>query len=161
MKFNAWAVMGGIAALAVLGGTTVATYTGSRGIRNNNPGNLVYNPKIKWKGQTGTDGRFAVFSNPHDGIRAMTIDITGDIFKDGLGTLSKLIEVYAPRFENKTGNYISFVSKRVGLAPDASITRTHIPAIVAAMIQMENGTNPYPPALLNAAVAEGVKYVLG
>ncbi|HDF2344629.1 TPA: structural protein, partial [Morganella morganii] len=47
----------------------------SRGIRNNNPGNIDYRPANNWKGQLPYDKsiepRFCRFSAPEYGIRAI------------------------------------------------------------------------------------------
>lgn len=47
----------------------------TRGIRNNNPGNIDYNPANKWQGQLPMDKviepRFCRFESPEYGIRAL------------------------------------------------------------------------------------------
>ncbi len=47
----------------------------TRGIRNNNPGNIDHNPKNKWQGQLQHDPkiekRFCRFESPEYGIRAL------------------------------------------------------------------------------------------
>ncbi len=48
----------------------------TRGIRNNNPGNIDYNQRNAWQGQLGlglgvTKPRFARFDTPENGIRAL------------------------------------------------------------------------------------------
>ena len=46
-----------------------------RGIRNNNPGNIDYNPRNAWRGQLahspGIEPRFARFDTAHNGLRAL------------------------------------------------------------------------------------------
>ena len=44
-------------------------YGSPRGIRNNNPGNIVAGDK--WLGRTGTDGRFVKFKSAEYGLRAI------------------------------------------------------------------------------------------
>lgn len=118
----------------------------ARGIRSNNPGNLV-KTSIKWKGKIphdqNTDSRYEAFTAPHWGIRAMTMDIRNDIEKDGTNTIRKLINEYAPRFENPTANYIAHVAKSVGIDPDTVIKKEHYPALIKALIFFENGEQPY------------------
>lgn len=47
-----------------------------RGVRNNNPGNIKYNPANDWDGQTGSDADgFAIFSDPTYGLRAMFLTL--------------------------------------------------------------------------------------
>ena len=127
-----------------------------RGINNNNPGNLV-KTAINWKGKVphneNTDNRFEQFTRPEWGIRAMYIDIKGDIENDGSDTLEKLISEYAPRHENDTESYIDFVSKRIGLARTAPITPEYYEELVKAIIFKENGVQPYSDDLIQEAIA--------
>jgi hypothetical protein len=115
-----------------------------RGIRNNNPGNLV-KTAIKWQGKISQnenpDTRFEQFINIPFGIRAMALDITNDI-KKGKNTLRTLINEYAPPSENDTTAYINSVSKQTGIAADAKINATPeiLAALIAAKIRIENGT---------------------
>ena len=94
-----------------------------RGIRNNNPGNLVLTD-LPWTGKIpkaqNTDKHFEQFTEVKFGIRAMLRDLTNDIDK-GKNTVRKLITEYAPPFENDTQKYIDVVSKAVGLTPDQTI----------------------------------------
>ena len=115
-----------------------------RGIRNNNPGNLV-KTAIKWKGKIlhseNPDSRFEQFTFIPFGIRAMALDITNDI-KKGKNTLRTLINEYAPPNENDTTAYINAVSKQTGISADAKINATPeiLAALIAAKIRIENGT---------------------
>lgn len=48
----------------------------ARGIRNNNPGNIAFNPRNAWQGQLGLEvgvakPRFARFDQAENGIRAL------------------------------------------------------------------------------------------
>jgi hypothetical protein len=114
-----------------------------RGIRNNNPGNLV-KTSIKWKGKVtpseNPDSRFEQFINIPFGIRAMALDISNDI-KKGKDTLRTLINEYAPPNENDTTAYINAVSKQTGITADAKIKTTPeiLAALIAAKIRVENG----------------------
>ncbi|WP_316632672.1 hypothetical protein [uncultured Flavobacterium sp.] len=95
----------------------------TRGIRNNNPGNLVLT-NIAWQGKIpnaqNTDKHFEQFTEIKYGIRAMLRDLTNDIDK-GKNTVRKLITEYAPPSENDTQKYIDVISKAVGLDPDQTI----------------------------------------
>lgn len=91
------------------------------GLRNNNPGNLRFNASIKWKGQTGQNKGFSVFSNILFGIRAYGMDLRSDI-KKGKNTLEKLIYEYAPPSENNTEAYIDRVSKSTGIGRKQILT---------------------------------------
>lgn len=123
-----------------------------RGIRNNNPGNLVLT-KITWNGKVpnkqNTDGHFEQFRDTNGikgmvwGIRAMMMDLRGDIKKDGLNTIRKLITEYAPKFENNTAWYIAQVSRRTGIGPDEKLVpdQATIYKLIPAMSWVENGGN--------------------
>lgn len=95
----------------------------TRGVRNNNPGNLVLT-NIAWQGKIpnsqNTDKHFEQFTEVKFGIRAMLRDLTNDIDK-GKNTVRKLITEYAPPSENDTQKYIEVISKAVGLDPDQTI----------------------------------------
>lgn len=110
-----------------------------RGLRNNNPGNLVKG--INWQGAVGDDGRFIIFQNIAYGIRAIFMDLLKDYFVDGQNTITDLINEYAPAFENNTSNYINYVSKRTGIAPNTIFkpTAENFQSIVRAILEMENG----------------------
>lgn len=116
----------------------------SRGFRNNNPGNLIIT-NSNWIGKVprsqNTDGRFEQFTSMFWGIRAMLIDIIGDIVKDGLDTLNKLIPEYAPSFENNTQAYIKRVSQATGLQPNQNIPldKEMLRKLIKAKIEVENG----------------------
>lgn len=115
-----------------------------RGIRNNNPGNLVLT-NIGWQGKIpndqNTDGHFEQFTQIHWGIRAMMKDLINDI-GEGTNTLTSLINEYAPPHENDTANYVSFVSNATGILPDQTLilNKPVIRALVKAKITLENGT---------------------
>ncbi len=126
-----------------------------RGIRNHNPGNLVLTT-IAWKGKVpnaqNTDGKFEQFTQPLWGIRAMFMDVRGDIEKDGLNTIRKLLTEYAPKFENNLAAYIQSVVSQVGIGPDARILPSHYLNLLKAIIRHENGKQPYSDALIIEAM---------
>lgn len=115
-----------------------------RGIRNNNPGNLVIT-SIKWKGklpkEQNTDGKFEQFESLNFGLRALALDIANDIKKNKLDTIQKLITAYAPPKENDTDAYISAVSKATGHAPGEKISAEFktIAALIKVITNVENG----------------------
>ena len=114
-----------------------------RGIRNNNPGNLV-KTSIPWKGkvslQNNKDRRFEMFIAPEYGVRAMIKDLKNDIAK-GKNTIEQLISEYAPRFENDTQRYIAHVSKALKLDAKAKLvpTKNTLRLLVLSIAQMETG----------------------
>lgn len=94
-----------------------------RGLRNNNPGNLVRTPN-SWQGKIpypqSKDPNFEQFENVIFGLRAMFKDLINDITK-GKNTVKKLIYEYAPPHENNTEKYIQSVCKTIGVSPDQEI----------------------------------------
>lgn len=89
------------------------------GLRNNNPGNL--RPGDNWQGMTGVNQGFIVFKDIAYGIRAMGTDIGNDIRLDGLNTLRKLINEYAPPSENDTDAYIRRMFSYTGFSADQQL----------------------------------------
>ena len=135
-----------------------------RGFRNNNPGNLRYYPEIPWKGQLGADAAgYAVFDTPENGIRAMSIQILGDIEKRGFDTPRKLITKYAPPSENDTKAYIQAVCKRLGVLPDDKLSeRKHGLLLVYAVGEHENGkplSSEYSLITIRTAYNSAVSYL--
>jgi hypothetical protein len=125
----------------------------SRGLRNNNPGNLVITG-INWQGKIpvaqNTDKTFEQFTNLYYGIRAAALDIINDT-KEHDYTLRQLITEYAPPFQNNTAAYINYVSSQTGLNPDAPVifTSDTLTAILRAVFEVENG--PTSAALITNA----------
>lgn len=126
-----------------------------RGIRNNNPLNIEYNAANKWDGQTGTDGRFAKFSEPFFGIRAAARLLKNYGTKYGITTVRAIIARWAPATENNVEAYVNSVVKRSGKFPDMYLTEADYPDVIAAMIYHENGQQPYTMALIREATAAG------
>lgn len=116
-----------------------------RGIRNNNPGNLV-RTSIPWEGKVphskNPDARFEQFIELRYGLRAMMRDLISDI-KGGKNTVKSLISAYAPPTENNTATYISMVASAIGLSPLAVIdlSQETIIALCKAMVRVENGNS--------------------
>jgi hypothetical protein len=119
----------------------------SRGIRNNNPGNLVYTKDNDWKGKipyasnTDANKHFEQFTTMAYGVRAMLRDVVNDIGK-GKNTIRKLIAEYAPVFENDTEKYIQDVSKSLGIHSDETIRvldNKFLFTLARAIINKENG----------------------
>ena len=116
----------------------------SRGLRNNNPGNIRLDG-VHWKGEVepSQDREFKQFETMAWGYRAMFQCLNTYYRKYGLDTIRKMISRWAPPDDgNHTGNYVKAVSERSGVPADGRITTTNrdvmIP-IVAAMSRVENG----------------------
>ncbi|WP_432459401.1 virion protein [Agarivorans sp. QJM3NY_25] len=128
-----------------------------RGIRNNNPGNLEFNDRVKWQGQIGSDGRFIIFDTPANGLRALGRTLLTYRSRDGVegygsagvDTITEVINRYAPSSENNTGSYINHVSSQLNVSPDTALEYSDYPNLMAAIIKHENGQQPYSMAELN------------
>lgn len=109
-----------------------------RGIRNNNPGNIVYGNFAKSMGATGSDGRFAVFESMEDGIKAAIKLLEGYVSK-GYDSVRKIISRWAPANENNTSAYIDAVAKKLGVSADAHLSGDQLGGVAQAIFQHENG----------------------
>ena len=89
----------------------------ARGWRNNNPLNIEYSPRNRWRGQTGSDGRFATFSSREYGYRAALKLLRNYQKRYRIMTLTELIGRWCPPGEpgNDTLRYIRMVSERAQL----------------------------------------------
>jgi hypothetical protein len=126
-----------------------------RGMRNNNPGNLVLT-MIPWRGKVpnyaNTDGKFEQFTDYHWGIRAMLLDLRSDINK-GKNTIRKLIYEYAPPFENNTASYINNLASATGIGADEVITfnQSTMRPIAKQIARIENGRDAITDSQFNYA----------
>lgn len=86
----------------------------ARGWRNNNPLNIEYSPRNRWRGQVGSDGRFAIFTSREYGYRAALVILRNYQRRYGLRTLKELIWRWCPPGEvgNNTPRYIATVARR-------------------------------------------------
>lgn len=132
----------------------------ARGIRNNNPGNLIIT-KDAWQGliplSKNTDGKFQQFTTMEYGIRAMFKDLVNDINK-GKNTVRKLITEYAPPNENNTGQYIKDVCNSIGVTPDQKITSVNQKFLLMlgkAIIKKENA--PDHTKVSDSQIIKGMK----
>lgn len=131
-----------------------------RGVRNNNPGNIRQS-STAWQGEVqGNDPSYATFATPEAGIRAMGKNLLAYQDNHGLNTVGGIISRWAPATENDTAAYTVTVAKALGVKPDDKLD-LHDPAVmskmVGAMIQVENGKQPYT----DAQIATGVNAALG
>ena len=115
----------------------------SRGYRNNNPGNIRINGD-KFQGEVipSQDKEFKQFESMAYGYRAIFKILRNYQINYKLNTIRQMISRWAPKNENDTANYISFVSERSGIPADDPIrtdNREMMIRIVAAMSRVENG----------------------
>lgn len=131
--------------------------TDPRGVRNNNPGNIVYNTSNDWKGQIGSDGTFAKFSDPIYGIRAMMLLLRNYCSNQNLCTIEKIINRWAPAPANNPVQYADTVAQICGVGKSQQLNINDygtIRAVARAITAVENGTaylNFYPEDVWSAA----------
>ncbi|WP_387467160.1 structural protein [Photorhabdus sp. RM323S] len=131
----------------------------SRGVRNNNPGNIDYNRFNNWQGQLPYDQkiepRFCRFESPEYGIRALFKLLQNYQRKHNLNTVREIINRYAPPNENNTESYIQFAAKKVGVSADDRIStqdKITLFALAEGIIKMENANQqPYSPETFERA----------
>ncbi|WP_347900756.1 structural protein [Pseudomonas purpurea] len=138
--------------------------TETRGVRNQNPGNIDYSPRNAWQGQLGLEvgvpkPRFARFDSAENGIRALGKLLLTYQRKHQLKTVAALIGRWAPTNENNTAAYVRAVEASTGTRPGAEVdltTSAVMQGFVKAIIRHENAGYAYPePVLL-----EGVRRAL-
>ena len=84
------------------------------------------------------------------GIRALVKILLTYRFHHKRFTVESIIERWAPPSENDTDAYIAFVCRKLGVNPTDELNNTiedYLP-LVKAIIQMENGMQPYDDELL-------------
>lgn len=115
----------------------------SRGLRNNNPGNIRRGGgHFKGERLPSLDPVFKQFETVEWGYRAMFVLLDNYRRRHGLQSIREMIRRWAPPIENDTERYIRFVARAASLDPDQAIDtrnrRVMVP-IVAAMSRIENG----------------------
>jgi hypothetical protein len=128
----------------------------ARGFRDNNPGNIRPNPAFHWLGQDGSEGGYLIFDTPENGLRAISLQLLIYHDKHGVNTIADAITRWAPPEDNNdTAAYIAAVAQHCGVAPDAPYDFTDpvaLALITEAIVQHENGSQPYTDTQLAVAV---------
>lgn len=117
----------------------------TRGIRNNNPGNIRHVPGTDWVGAAPaqTDTAFVQFVDAVYGIRAIA-RILRSYERKGVKTLREAIHRWAPPNENDSQAYVDDVCAACAIGPDESVSLdTVLPRLIKAIIRHENGEQPY------------------
>ena len=116
--------------------------SGPRGFRNHNWLNIRLSDNNTWQGETvSNDNAFETFSSPEYGIRAAAKLVT-NYYNNGLNTISKIINKWAPNNENDTQNYINIVASRMNIDPNKKIDVKDpkvMENLLSAMTFVENG----------------------
>lgn len=128
-----------------------------RGIRNNNPGNIRWGENWQGLKKDGKkqDPSFCVFTNAVYGIRALAKVLKNYQRLYGLNTPRKIINRYAPPFENQTQAYIQSVAQQLGITPDSVVDlseRGVLTVFIKAIIRYENGIQPYKDSTIQKGI---------
>lgn len=131
----------------------------TRGVRNNNPGNIrVGQP---WQGlaapaqrtaEQKTETAFDVFVGPEWGIRALARTLITYQDKHGLDTVQAIVGRWAPPSENNTGAYIQAVLRAMLVRPGDKLDLHQYDAmrpLVEAIVAHENAGYRYPAAVID------------
>jgi hypothetical protein len=132
-----------------------APYGGTRLLDINNPTGLRIS-KDKWVGlsQQQNDSDFATFDTAEDGIRAGARTLSTYSKEHGLNTVEGIIKRWAPATENNTQAYIADVANRLGVKPTDKIdVIARRGDLLEAIINHENGQQPFARAMIDAQVA--------
>lgn len=147
------------------GGAAVSTSGGSggkatRGIRNNNPGNLEYGPFAKSQGATGTDGRFAIFPTMEMGVKAHEALLGGSKYLGaGLDTPAKIVAKYAPANENNQAAYLNAIKRGAGFDANQKLGAGDMSKLAAAMEVHESGYRGGPGLAAGASKNLGINEI--
>lgn len=130
---------------------------GPRGIRNNNPGNVVRS-NIRWQGSLPPDqvpqpppaglgipfdSTFEQMDTPANGVRMIGHVLVSKAAR-GLTSVDQIIRDYSLTDQDA---YVAHVAAALGVDPSEVIdVQSSLPTIAAAIIQQENGTQPYNPS---------------
>ena len=124
----------------------------SRGLKNNNPGNIRKTSGTPFLGekQPSSDPAFKQFVSIDWGYRAM-FKLLNNYISAGTDTIEEIINKYAPPVENNTNSYINTVVSRSGVSKNTKlyINDERLIKIVSAMSFVENGI----PAVMTDVLA--------
>lgn len=110
----------------------------------NNPFNIRYDSKNRWKGLAGNNNGFCEFDSIHYGIRTAAYLLMRSYRKRGLRTYAELINAFAPYSENPTNNYILYVCHSLHVMPfDVPTTRKNFAGMLHYMWLFEQGPLSY------------------
>lgn len=128
----------------------------TRGIRNNNPGNIRVS-KDQWEGMTGDDGAFVTFDSPESGVRALGKNLLS-YGRQGYDSIEKIINRWAPPNENDTQSYIDSVVAATGIPATQSLDLSNpdtLSALAQAISFHETGSR-YDPEVYQQGVARAL-----
>jgi hypothetical protein len=119
----------------------------TRGIRNNNPGN-IRKSNDPWQGlsEVQDDKEFFKFKSMAFGIRAVARTLITYQDKYGIRTIRDFVARYAPEKENNTANYMACVCGISGFSEDQVLDfhkYEEIEPVIRGILFIENGSDNY------------------
>lgn len=137
---------------------TVAAWV-SRGLRNNNPGNIRHGASA-WQGMTPTqtDKAFVQFTDMRYGVRAAAVLFRNYQRNYALHSVRQLITRWAPPSENNTAAYIAAVASRLNVNADSALDLSDtvlLEQFLRAVFRHENGLEA--DLLSDQVIREGVR----
>lgn len=128
-----------------------------RGIRNNNPLNIVFVPSNKWKGLSGSDGRFCTFIKPEFCYRAAEYLRIKWIRKSPDMTIQDFIFRWCP--DDTSFSYLYSVCRLMSEGRVYSYTPftmlsdvVDVSLLYKAMTVVENGYCPYDISIIRDGI---------
>lgn len=107
--------------------------TRTRGLRNNNPGNL------RLPGGAHDKDGFSIFGSLEEGERQALAQINRYAAR-GIKSVEGIVSTYAPRADhNDTDAYINNVAKKLGVDRGATLSPDMMAQLLAAMFRVESG----------------------
>lgn len=131
-----------------------------RGVRNNNPGNIEYNPAWQGLKSSRTDDRFCEFQTMAFGFRALAVTLCTYQDKYQIDTVEKAITRWAPPNENNTTAYINDVCAKAKLKPDEKVNFhdfNDAAPIINAIAEHENGVTFNRNDLVQGCIRAGLE----
>ena len=136
----------------------------TRGVRNNNPGNIRHS-RAQWQGMVPrgptSDKSFVTFTEPRYGVRAIVVTLVTYFDKrlaeDGspIDTVDEVVARWAPPNENDTSAYANYVGSKHPKGRYGKLdlhTYADMRPLVEAIIAFENNGHKYPKAIIDAGM---------
>lgn len=115
----------------------------SRGLDNNNPGNIRLS-QVRYRGEVrpSRDPEFREFESMEWGYRALFVLLDTYRIRHGINTLRGMINRWAPPSENDTPAYLRTAVRMTGFDPDTPLdtrSRATMIPVAKAISRVENG----------------------
>lgn len=115
----------------------------SRGLRNNNPGNIRHGDKWQGLAEEQTDKSFCQFTSMEYGIRALLKTLQTYHKKYNIDSIEHIVSRWAPTNENDTEAYINSVANYTHLSRNTKLflskNKNKYLIIAKAIAYQENG----------------------